>query len=114
MPYVRFDPNKFRPDPKKQLPVKKPAEKKARKKIPPMSAKRVKESKEYNTLRKVFLNGKICPITGQKATEVHHTFSGKDRAKHYLDVSTWLAVSRDGHEWIHENPKEARKKGYLK
>jgi hypothetical protein len=26
------------------------------------------------------------------------------------DESTWIAVSRDGHNWIHDNPKEAREK----
>jgi hypothetical protein len=99
----------FRPYPK---PPKK--EKKKRKPIPKVSAKRAQQDKVYATLRKVFLEGKICPITNQKATEVHHTYSGKDRSAHYLDVKTWMAVSRDGHNWIHDNPKEAREKGYLK
>lgn len=100
---------RFNPDPK---PPKR--EKKKPKPIPKVSAKRSKENKVYKTLRDVFLFGKICPITGEKATEVHHTYSGKDRAKYFLDVKTWLAVSRDGHNWIHTNPAEARQKGYLK
>lgn len=87
------------------------------KKIKQVSDKRKAENEAYSLLRKVFLNkpeNKICPISKQPTVEVHHTYCGKDRAKYYLDVSTWLAVSRDGHNWIHDNPKEARELGYLK
>lgn len=85
--------------------------------IPQVSKKRKVEMLQYSVLRIEFLckkENQICPITKQQTVEVHHTFSGKDRAKYYLDVSTWLAVSRDGHNWIHANPKEARELGYLK
>lgn len=84
--------------------------------IPKRSKKRQIEDAKYLVLRIEFLSkpeNKVCPITGQQTTEVHHKWSGKDRSKYYLDVSTWLAVSRDGHIWIHENPKEAREKGFL-
>jgi hypothetical protein len=47
------------------------------------------------------------PDNKWSSTEIHHTYCGKDRAN-YLDESTWIAVSRDGHNWIHDNPKEAR------
>lgn len=83
----------------------------------PVSDKRKKENKIYSALRADFLSlpeNQICPITGQQTTDVHHTYAGKDRSKYYLDVSTWLSVSRDGHNWIHDNPKEARELGYLK
>jgi hypothetical protein len=85
--------------------------------IPKVSAKRKIENLKYSALRIEFLGkkeNKICPITKQPTTEVHHTYCGKDRAKYYLDVSTWLAVSRKGHNWIHDNPKEARELGFLK
>lgn len=85
-------------------------------KIPQKSKKRQIEDVQYMALRKVFLEkpeNRTCPITGQPTTEVHHKYSGKDRGKYYLDVSTWMAISRDGHNWIHDNPKEAREKGYL-
>lgn len=84
--------------------------------IKKVSDKRKIENAKYTVLRIEFLGKKenqICPITGKETTEVHHKFSGKDRAKYYLDVNTWLAVSRDGHLWIHDNPKEAREKGFL-
>lgn len=104
-----FNASTFKPDLK---PEKK--EKKKPKRIAPMSEKRKKENKEYLILREEFLKGKVCPITKQKAVDVHHTYSGKDRNKYFLDVSTWIAVSRKGHSWIHDFPKEARALGYLK
>ncbi len=88
-----------------------------RKPIPKRSKKKIIEDAKYSVLRIEFLGkpeNRICPITQQPTIEVHHTYCGKDRAKYYLDVSTWLAVSRSGHLWIHDNPKEARELGYLK
>lgn len=109
MKYVKFNGATFKPDPKPD-----PKPKKAKTKIRPVSKKREQDNKTYSTLRKVFLEGKKCVITGKEATEVHHTYSGKDRDKYFLDIKTWLPVSREGHEWIHRFPKEAREKGYLK
>jgi len=85
--------------------------------IPKFSDKRKVENLKYLAQRIVFLGkkeNKICPITKWPATEIHHTYCGKDRAQYYLDESTWIAVSRDGHNWIHDNPKEAREQGFLK
>ena len=95
----------------KKVPVKKVYS------IPKVSEKRKIDNLKYSAQRIVFLGkpeNRICPITGWEATEVHHKWCGKDRAKYYLDESTWMAVSRDGHNWIHDNPKEARELGYLK
>lgn len=95
---------------------RKPVVYKPRTPIKKVSDKRAVKDLQYYALRKVFMEkpeNQTCPITGQQTVEVHHKFSGKDRDKYYLDVTTWLAVSRDGHNWIHENPKEAREKGYL-
>jgi hypothetical protein len=83
--------------------------------IPKKSKKRIIEDAKYMVLRTEFFGrNKYCAVTGEIATEIHHTYSGKDRSKHYLDTDTWLAVSRNGHNWIHDNPKEAREKGFLK
>ena len=98
----------------KQLPKKIPVKKQYS--IPKVSEKRKIDNLKYSAQRIVFLGkpeNKICPITGWPTTEVHHKWCGKDRAKYYLDESTWMAVSRDGHNWIHDNPKEARELGYL-
>jgi hypothetical protein len=85
--------------------------------IKKVSDKRKIQDLQYKVLRIEFLGkpeNKICPITKWPATEIHHTYSGKDRAKYYLDTTTWIAVSREGHMWIHEFSKEARELGYLK
>jgi len=84
-------------------------------KIKPMSDKRTADNKVYLELRKEFLkNNRVCPITLKPTVEVHHLHGGKDRDKYFLDTTTWLAVSREGHLWVHNNPIEAREKGYLK
>ena len=85
--------------------------------IKKVSDKKTLQDIIYKSERIKFLSlpeNKICPITKKPASEIHHTYCGKDRAKYYLDTSTWLAVSREGHNFIHDNPKESREKGYLK
>jgi hypothetical protein len=88
----------------------KPKKEKKVYKIPKKSEKRAKKDKIYLAKRIVFLKeNQFCAVyPNKKATEVHHKYSGKDRDKYYLDETTWLAVSREGHNWIHSNPKEAR------
>lgn len=88
-----------------------------KKPINKVSDKRKVENLKYLAQRIVFLGRKenqVCPVSMQKVTEVHHTYCGKDRAKYYLDESTWIGVSRDGHNWIHDHPKESRELGLLK
>ncbi len=81
-----------------------------RKRIMPRSEKRSKEERAYLTLREVFLKDKICPITGQQATEIHHK---KGRiGKLLCDIKYWLAVSREGHIKIENNPEWAKEQGY--
>jgi len=89
--------------------------KKERKPIPKKSAKRKVADVEYKKLNIQFLSeNTMCAIYPSKmSTEVHHTYSGKDRDKYYLDTTTWLPVSREGHNYIHSNPLEAREKGWL-
>jgi predicted HNH restriction endonuclease len=48
------------------------------------------------------------------ATDVHHTYAGSNRDAFYLVQSTWKAVCRNCHNWVHENPAKARELGYLK
>ena len=94
----------------------KKSEPKEKKPIPRRSKKKIIEDLQYSVLRKEFLEkpeNKICKINGMPTTEIHHKYCGKDRAKYYLDTSTWLAVNRDSHNWIHDNPKKSRELGYL-
>jgi hypothetical protein len=90
-------------------------EPKPKKPIKKVSEKRLKENAQYTTLRFMFLtkNNKcqICSIA--TAQHVHHKYSGKDRAKYYLDVSTWMALCICCHNEIHAKPSESREKGHL-
>ena len=95
----------------------KPKQRKTFKPINKHSLKRLKEIKIYTAKRVEFLSrneNKFCAVyPGIKSGEIHHKYSGKDRAKYFLDETTWLAVSRQGHNWIHDNPKEARELNLL-
>lgn len=45
------------------------------------------------------------------SSDVHHV---KGRSgTNYLDTSTWMAVSRKAHTWIHNHPKKSREMGWL-
>jgi hypothetical protein len=80
-----------------------------------MSKKREIQNREYLKLRAKFLKeNPKCAIFGNPSVEVHHTFADSKRSAHFLDVSTWMAVSRAGHNYIHDKPIRAREKGWLK
>jgi hypothetical protein len=83
-----------------------------RKAIPRQSEKRKVLDKEYSKLRKAFLteNPKCAVFPDLPSDQVHHR---KSRGKYLNDVSTWSAVSAEGHRWIHDNPKAAKERGLL-
>lgn len=93
--------------------AKKPKELKPRKAIPKVSAKRKIENREYTIKRLQFLaqpENQRCPITGKQTTDVHHK---KGRVGTLLlDTRFWLAVSREGHKQIEENPEWAKENNY--
>jgi len=66
----------------------------------------------YHARIKVWIVGKVCPVTGDPATEIHHT-NGREYER-LIDEDYWLGVTRIGHNYIHNNPKEARLRGWLK
>lgn len=80
-------------------------------KIAPRSKKRIAQEKIYTQLRKAFLNkNNVCPITGEKTTDIHHM---KGRIGDLLiDTKYWLAVSREAHILIEQNPEWAKEQGY--
>ena len=87
--------------------------------IPQVSSKRKKKDAEYLKLRERFLNeNPVCTVSvagcGHGATDVHHTYAGSNRDAFYLVQSTFLAVCRNCHSWVHLNPEKARILGYLK
>lgn len=97
---------------------------KIRKPIPKVSKKRAIENAKYTVKRLEFLGkpeNRICPVTGQEATDVHHKMGRVGFADQWarinnipllLDVRFWLAVSREGHNKIEMNPEWAKEKGY--
>ncbi len=90
-----------------------PTPKKERKPIAKKSPKRSKEEREYNKLRKIFLETKmICEVEGCRcrSTEVHHR-AGRSGWL-YLAVEYWLAVCHDHHVFITNNDEWAKEKGY--
>jgi len=85
--------------------------------LKPMSKRRAKELAEYRVRRKAFLDahpyceawGIIWPSLTKhtpRSTEIHH-LSGRI-GKKLNDESMWLAVGREAHNFIHQNPKTAR------
>jgi len=88
-------------------------------KIPLVSSKRKKKDLEYLKLREIFLiKNPICQVSVvgcmHGVHDVHHIYSGSNRDTFYLVQSTWKAVCRNCHNWIHLNPKKSRILGYLK
>ncbi len=81
--------------------------------IPKVSAKRKVENRKYTIERLRFLaqpENLRCPITNERTTDIHHK---KGRIESLLlDTRYWLAVSRNGHREIEENPDWAKEQGY--
>ncbi len=81
------------------------------KQINQVSSKTKRLNDIYHARIKVWIVGKVCPVTGDPATEIHHT-NGREYER-LIDEDYWLGVTRIGHNYIHNNPKEARIKGWL-
>ena len=98
---------KFKYGPKVNLKLK------PMKPIPKVSKKRQIQNLQYSVLRTEFLGKKenqICPITGKPTTDIHHK---KGRVGElFLDTKYWVALSREGHRFVEENPEWAKEKGY--
>ena len=74
----------------------------------------------YSVQRRAFLKAHpVCQVARYipglnpkaRSRDIHHT-AGR-YGGNYLNESTWLAVCRKAHDWIHSHPKEARAKGWL-
>jgi len=88
--------------------------------IKPISDRRKKQNTAYLLARKVYLMeeaNKFCPVMKGmfnkliSTTEIHH-MNGRENDR-LNDRVYWLAVSREGHQWIHSNPQQARECGWL-
>lgn len=86
------------------------------KSISPVSKKRQVEMDEYSKKRKAFLALKpqceayLVGTCTRTSTDVHHK-AGRV-GDNYLKISTWLAVCRNCHTWIENNPEEAKELGF--
>lgn len=103
-----------------------------RKRIAPVSKRRQKTTHAYRKAAKAFVEeavdrGERCPVVAavkelregrkyghpisDRLNEVHHM---RGRAGALLMAKQfWLAVSKQGHRWIHENMAKARELGFL-
>jgi hypothetical protein len=95
------------------------AQKPTKSSISQVSSKRKKKDQEYLKLRERYLTqNHLCMVKvngcTNGATDVHHTYAGANRDAFYLVQSTWLAVCRNCHDWIHAHPTEARTMKWLK
>lgn len=124
---------KKQPKPLKRTPLKA-----KQTKIKAVSRKRAKQLRDYSTLRKRFLaENPVCgwwlKMRGQDfqhleqrggcywsagleeyallSCDIHHRNSRIGEKLN--DTSDWIAVSRDGHNWIHSHPRDARVLGLL-
>lgn len=106
----------FNPQPKGD-----PKPEKKQKPIPKKSAKQKTKDKEYNIVRKLFLDNRMmCEVKHlsdgsvlvcrHRSSEVHHK-AGRDG---YLntDIRYFLAVCRGHHAYIEEHPSWAKEYGY--
>lgn len=84
-----------------------------RKRIAPISKVRAERLKIYAKQRKVFLaTHPLCVVfPDRKSEDIHHVIGRA--GKLLLDERYWLAVSREGHNLIHSNIKEAQAKGLI-
>lgn len=85
------------------------------KKIKPISESHKKTLNEYKPIREAYLlKHKYCEANLKRctkvATEIHHKAS--KIGKLYTDDNNFLAVCRNCHTWIEENPKEAKELGF--
>ena len=91
---------------KKQQPLKRSPLKK-------ISDKRKKQQAVYSVLRKQFLkdNPKCAVFPHLEATQVHH--KNHREGERLNDTRYWLAVSDEGHKYIHANPQESYERNWL-
>lgn len=102
-----------RAEEKKSKQISKQAERNkiARKRINPMSEKRMTEKEIYDEKREQFLLTRWCAYHGHGCipTTVHHA---KGRiGSLYLDERYWRALCMSAHEWVEKNPDKAKELG---
>jgi hypothetical protein len=86
--------------------------------IKKVSDKRAKLNAAYSVLKKSYIKRfPKCQVNLQgckgEAIDIHHLFSGKNRAKYFLDETTWKGTCNFCHRQIHDklSMEEAIEKG---
>lgn len=82
-----------------------------KKQIKPRTKKRAAEERAYRARVKLWLVGKVSPISGKPATQCHHRFGRRGRL--LLWESGWIPVTAADHLWIDSHRAEAQAKGLL-
>ncbi len=91
---------------------RKPAGPKPKKRLPRVTKKRAKQLREYSVRAAAFKRANPhCQSCGKRTRDVHHTLG---RGPNLLNESSWMALCRPCHRWCHENPGDARAKGWIK
>ena len=93
--------------------------------IPKISKKQKTALASYFKVRADFMNNlesQFCPVYGDKwVTDVHHKkgkegfaddWARNNKVPLLVDTRFFLAVSREGHEYIENNPISAKKMGF--
>jgi len=88
---------------------------KPRKRVRPVSKARAKQGRGYAAEKRAFVAseraaGKRCPVTGEPVTECHHRYGRRGRL--LMWKPGWLAVSWEGHQFIHDHFACAVKAGW--
>lgn len=85
--------------------------------IRPKRVKRLGSPETYKLRRAQFLQeNPFCWVALivfkrlETSNTVHHR---KGRGRHYIDTETWLATTKEGDKWIHQNKEASRKLGFL-
>lgn len=77
-----------------------------------ISKKRIAQNKEYEILRKKFIkDNPKCELCPKSTKDLHHK-NGRNGSR-LTDPVYFMAVCRSHHEFIHLNPEESRKNGWL-
>src|SRR5882724_1292949 len=93
---------------------------KPRKPIRRVSKTRAAKNQIYSRLRREFLSrteNQICLVgitifnRTIQTCQIHHMLG--TAGDNFLDTTTWMAVSDEGHKWIEANKTDARERGWL-
>lgn len=84
----------------------------SRSNLPVRSQKRARQERVYSPDRADFLrDNPICPLTGGRTTEIHHT---AHREGEWLNIKRyWVALSFRGHKWVTDNNEKAETAGLI-